>query len=109
MRDSFGGILGVNLGEGNCKSKIVARQWGVDFCHETSRCLAGPSGFGTAQKVDFGVFGGCGGSSEFSLDFLGLFSLGLDFLGLFSPRNFFGVCLSFVDWENEFSEKARYP
>ena len=32
------------LGEGNCESKIVARQWGVDFCRGTSRCLAGPSG-----------------------------------------------------------------
>ena len=43
-RDSFGGILGDNLGEGNCESKVVARQWGVNFCRETSRCLAGPSG-----------------------------------------------------------------
>ena len=42
-RDSFGGILGDNLGEVNCESKIVARQWGVNFCRETSRCLAGPS------------------------------------------------------------------
>ena len=29
-RDSFGGILGNNLGEGNCESKIVSRQWGVN-------------------------------------------------------------------------------
>ena len=43
-RDSFGGILGDNLGEGNCESKVVVRQWGVNFCRETSRCLAGPSG-----------------------------------------------------------------
>ena len=28
----------------NCESKIVSRQWGVKFCRETSRCLAGPSG-----------------------------------------------------------------
>ena len=43
-RDSFGGVLGDNWGEGNCESKIVARQWGVNFYRETSRCLAGPSG-----------------------------------------------------------------
>ena len=30
-RDSFGVILGDNLGEGNCESKIVARQWGDNF------------------------------------------------------------------------------
>ena len=30
--------------EGNRESKIVARQWGVNFRCETSRCLAGPSG-----------------------------------------------------------------
>ena len=39
----FGGISGDNLGEGNCEPKTVARQWGVNFCRETSRCLAGPS------------------------------------------------------------------
>ena len=39
------GILGDDLGEGNCESKIVSRQWGDNFCPETSRCLAGPSGF----------------------------------------------------------------
>ena len=51
----FGGILGDNLGEGNCESKIVARQWGVNFCRETSRCLAGPSGsrFGTIFPAIF--------------------------------------------------------
>ena len=27
-RGGFGGILGDNLGEGNCESKIVSRQWG---------------------------------------------------------------------------------
>ena len=40
----MGGILRDNLGEGNCESKIAARQWGVNFCREASRCLAGPSG-----------------------------------------------------------------
>ena len=34
------------MGEGNCESKIAARQWGVNFCREASRCLAGPSGSG---------------------------------------------------------------
>ena len=43
-RGNLGGILGDNLGEGNCESKIAARQWGVNFCCEASRCLAGPSG-----------------------------------------------------------------
>ena len=33
------------MGEGNCESKIASRQWGVNFCHETSICLAVPSGF----------------------------------------------------------------
>ena len=32
------------MGEGNCESKIVSRQWGDNFCRGTSRCLAGPSG-----------------------------------------------------------------
>ena len=32
-----------NLGEGNCESRIAARQWGVNFCREASRCLAVPS------------------------------------------------------------------
>ena len=41
----MGGILGDNLGEGNCGSKIVSRQWGDNFCREASRCLAGPSGW----------------------------------------------------------------
>ena len=40
----MGGILRDNLAEGNCESKIAARQWGVNFCREASRCLAGPSG-----------------------------------------------------------------
>ena len=43
-RGTLGGILRDNLGEGIWESKIVARQWGVDFCREASRCLAGPSG-----------------------------------------------------------------
>ena len=33
-----------NFGEGNCESTIAARQWGVNFCREALRCLAGPSG-----------------------------------------------------------------
>ena len=42
------------LGEGNCESKTVSRQWGDNFCCETSRCLAGPfavfrSGFGISE------------------------------------------------------------
>ena len=28
----------------NCESKTVSRQWGDNFCRETSRSLAGPSG-----------------------------------------------------------------
>ena len=41
---NWGGHLRGNLGEGNCESKIVARQWGVNFYSEAWRCLAGPSG-----------------------------------------------------------------
>ena len=33
-RDSVGGISGDNLGKGDCESKIVARQWGDNFCRE---------------------------------------------------------------------------
>ena len=40
----MGGILRSNFGEGNCESKIAARQWRVNFCREASRCLARPSG-----------------------------------------------------------------
>ena len=43
-RGNLGGILRDNLGEGNCESKIAARQWGVNFCREASRCLARLSG-----------------------------------------------------------------
>ena len=46
----MGGILRDNLGEGNCESKIAARQWGVNFCREASRCLAGPSGLAASWK-----------------------------------------------------------
>ena len=46
----MGGILGDNLGEGNCESKIASRQWGDNFCRETSICLAGPSGSGTEPE-----------------------------------------------------------
>ena len=45
-RGNFGGILRDNLGKGNWESKIAARQWGVNFCREASRCLVGPSGGG---------------------------------------------------------------
>ena len=49
----MGGILRYNLGEGNRVSKIAARQWGVNFCREASRCLARPSGcvLAPAQKI----------------------------------------------------------
>ena len=40
----FEGILRDNLGEGTCESKIAARQCGVSFCSEASRCRAGLSG-----------------------------------------------------------------
>ena len=42
-RGNLGGNLRDNLGEGNWESKIAAIQWGVNFCREASRCLAGPS------------------------------------------------------------------
>ena len=61
-RGNLGGILRDNLGEGNCKSKIAARQWGVSFCREASRCLAGPSGWvlgGGRGNADF-IFMGAG-------------------------------------------------
>ena len=38
----FGRHCKRQLGEGNCESKITARQWGVNFLREASRCLAGP-------------------------------------------------------------------
>ena len=50
-RGNLGGILRDNLGEGNWESKIAARQWGVNFCREASRCLARPSG---KAKIKFG-------------------------------------------------------
>ena len=50
----MGGSLGDNLGEGNCESKIASRQWGDNFCRETSICLAGPSG--RAKPGRFGSF-----------------------------------------------------
>ena len=43
-RGDVGGIVRENLCEGICESKIAARQWGVNFCREALRCLAGPSG-----------------------------------------------------------------
>ena len=61
-RGNLGGILRDNLCEGNCASKIAARQWGVKFCREASRCLAGPSGqvsrfSGTEKQPKHKVFG----------------------------------------------------
>ena len=44
VRGNLGGILSDTLGEGNCESKIAARQWGVNFRREASRCLPRPSG-----------------------------------------------------------------
>ena len=38
-RGNLGGILRDNFGEGNWESKIAARQWGVNFCREASKCL----------------------------------------------------------------------
>ena len=43
-RGSLGGHLRENLDEGNRESKIAARQWGVKFCREASKCLARRSG-----------------------------------------------------------------
>ena len=37
------------LGESNCESKSVSRQWGDNSCRETSRCLAAPSGSRTKK------------------------------------------------------------
>ena len=46
-----------HLGEGNWESKIAARQWGVNFCREASRCLARPSGLEIADRhtSNFGI------------------------------------------------------
>ena len=66
----FGGYLRDNLGEGNCESKIAARQWGVNFCREALRCLAGAvrecRGTPTNLGVNFGheFFWGGGGGAE---------------------------------------------
>ena len=77
-RDSLGGILGDNLCEGNCESKIASRQWGDNFCRETSICLAGPSGCGSGRlsrndgnhdsyENDEGKFGEIGKNYKMSL------------------------------------------
>ena len=42
-RGNLRGILRDSLGQDNCESKIAAGQWGVNFCWEASRCLAGPA------------------------------------------------------------------
>ena len=40
-RGYLGGILRDSLGEGNCKSKIAARQWGVNFAARHSDASQG--------------------------------------------------------------------
>ena len=50
-RGNLGGILRGNLGEGNCESKIGARQWRVNFGRQAFRCLAGPSGKGMRRST----------------------------------------------------------
>ena len=37
-RENLGGVLGGNSGEGNCKSKIVARQCGDNSCGALGEC-----------------------------------------------------------------------
>ena len=49
VRHSFGGILGDNLGEGNCESKIVARQWETIFAARHQGVSQGP--LGNVQKA----------------------------------------------------------
>ena len=51
----MGGILGDNLSEGNCESKIASRRWGDNICRETSICLAGPSGRYPGRPVILGM------------------------------------------------------
>ena len=83
----MGGILGDDLGEGNCESKIVSRQWGDNFCPETSRCLAGPSGKQSRLKISTSLEkfnldlstrnrGLLGGSLEIYIFALGIFNPG---------------------------------
>ena len=43
-RGNLGDILRDNLGEGNCKSKIAARQWGVNFAARHQDVSQGPLG-----------------------------------------------------------------
>ena len=43
-RDSLGGILGDTLGEGNCESKNVSRQWGDIFAARHQDVSQGPLG-----------------------------------------------------------------
>ena len=49
-RESFGGMLGDNLGEGNCESKIVVRQWGVNFAARHQGVSQGPLGRSSKQQ-----------------------------------------------------------
>ena len=44
-RGDLRGILRDDLGEGDCESKIAARQWRVNFCREIFTCLSAPSGY----------------------------------------------------------------
>ena len=51
-RGNLGGILRDNLGEGNCESKVAARQWGVNFCPARQQdVLQGPLGSLTPQDI----------------------------------------------------------
>ena len=50
-RGNSGGILRDDWGEGNCESKIAARQWESMCCRETFRCLAEPSGEESSKKI----------------------------------------------------------
>ena len=40
------------------ESEKLSRQWGVNFCRETSRCLAGPSGNGPEMDRNQALWGG---------------------------------------------------
>ena len=101
----MGGILGDDLGEGNCESKTVSRQWGDDFCRETSICLAGPSG----QSVDPEKDGGKGQDlakggrrNGVTSDFFGFFPCFLPFFFVFLPFSvFFRFSVSFTEENGE--------
>ena len=51
-RDSLGGILGDDLGEGNCESTIVSRQRGDKFCRARYQDVSqGPLDRGYSQEA----------------------------------------------------------